>query len=108
MPVSSVAFVVCNCESKVVNHTSVGAITSLWTNGKEEAAFALESAGKIMKFFEDYFDFKFPLPKIDFVVVPNLAETALNSWGLVFFRCVRLFAIYLAENYFFKGFVTIT
>lgn len=35
---------------------------------------------KLLKFYEDYFDVKFPLPKIDMIAVPHFATGASENW----------------------------
>lgn len=89
MATHSVGFVVCDCEALKVDQESAGAIVTIWAPRNRlggSADFAQQHAFKIIKFFESYFDVKFPLPKIDLVVVPNLEEAAVNNWGLVLFR----------------------
>lgn len=110
MPASSVAFVICNCKPAITSSTPVGTVTRIWSSETEDVTFAEESAGKIVTFFESFFDLKFPLPKIDFVVVPNLRQSALHGWGLVFFRLVfALLCLTVAQvETFFQGFFTTT
>lgn len=91
MSVNSVAFTVCDCEENVVTTTNSGAIIRLWvTNARiveDDVRFAKECMHNASSFLEDYFKVNFPLKKIDFVVMPNLAEIDVNGyWGLVFCR----------------------
>ena len=39
-----------------------------------------------MDFYEDYYDIPFPLPKCDFVALPDFASGAMENWGLITFR----------------------
>lgn len=48
--------------------------------------FALGVAVKCMDFYEDYYDIPFPLPKCDFVALPDFASGAMENWGLITFR----------------------
>lgn len=48
--------------------------------------FALETAVRCLEFFEDYFDIPFPLPKCDFVALPDFAAGAMENWGFITFR----------------------
>ena len=55
-------------------------------NQINHAEFALEVATKAMDFYEDYYDIRFPLPKCDFVALPDFASGAMENWGLITFR----------------------
>lgn len=84
MPLHLLGFVVCECQDFLVDETTVAKI---WTNDfTQKLSFAKENLRKIITFFEDYFQTKFPFPKIDFVVVPNMLEEGVNALGLVYFR----------------------
>lgn len=50
------------------------------------AEFALATAVKAMDFYEEYYDIPFPLPKCDFVALPDFASGAMENWGLITFR----------------------
>lgn len=52
----------------------------------EHTDFALETAVRCLEYFEDYFDIPFPLPKCDFVALPDFAAGAMENWGLITFR----------------------
>ncbi len=52
----------------------------------DSAKFALDTAVKAMDFYEDYYDIPFPLPKCDFVALPDFASGAMENWGLITFR----------------------
>ena len=53
---------------------------------KEQGRFALEVACKALPFYEDYFQIKYPLPKMDLVAIPDFASGAMENWGLVTYR----------------------
>ncbi|HSW75301.1 MAG TPA: M1 family metallopeptidase [Candidatus Saccharimonadales bacterium] len=48
--------------------------------------FALQTAVRCLEFFESYFDIPFPLPKCDFVALPDFAAGAMENWGFITFR----------------------
>lgn len=51
-----------------------------------QAAYSLEIGPKILKFYEDYFQIKFPLPKIDMVALSDFSAGAMENWGLITYR----------------------
>jgi aminopeptidase N len=65
-----------------VLHQVVGRSSYLSTG---QADFALEAGIKILKAFEDHFDYKYPLPKIDQAGIPGFGS-AMENWGLVTYR----------------------
>ena len=52
----------------------------------EFTKFALESAVKILEFFNEYFGIDYPLPKCDLVALPDFGAGAMENWGLITFR----------------------
>jgi aminopeptidase N len=48
--------------------------------------FALECAVKTLEFYNDYFDIPYPLPKCDFLALPDFAAGAMENWGCITFR----------------------
>lgn len=42
--------------------------------------YAAEIGPKVLKFYEDYFKIKFPLPKIDMIAIPDFAAGAMENW----------------------------
>jgi aminopeptidase N len=71
-------------ESKTKNGTIVRAYATPYN--VQHVDFALETAVKCLEFYEDYFDIKFPLPKIDMVALPDFASGAMENWGLITYR----------------------
>jgi len=46
----------------------------------------LEFGRKCVHFFEEHFGTKYPLPKLDFIAVPDFAFGAMENWGAMTFR----------------------
>ncbi|MEO6872734.1 MAG: M1 family metallopeptidase [Chthoniobacterales bacterium] len=68
----------------------IGVVT---TKGKAETGrYALESAEKILHYYDEYFGIKYPLPKLDLIAVPGGFGGAMENWGgIVFFESGLLF-----------------
>jgi aminopeptidase N len=64
------------------------------TTGKAaQGKFALDSATKLLAWFNDYFGVKYPLPKLDLIAVPGGFGGAMENWGgITFFESRLLFA----------------
>ncbi len=57
------------------------------TPGKSRyGKFALDVAKKVLKYFEEYFDFPYPLEKLDLIAIPDFASGAMENWGAITFR----------------------
>jgi len=69
---------------------TVGVVT---TRGKaEKGRFALESAVRLLAYYNDYFGEKYPLPKLDLIAVPGGFGGAMENWGgITFFESRLLF-----------------
>ncbi|KAL6122558.1 hypothetical protein NUSPORA_00324 [Nucleospora cyclopteri] len=52
--------------------------------------FALDIAYDCLKFFEEYFGIKYPLPKVDLLSIPSFSSGAMENWGLITFRKTAL------------------
>jgi aminopeptidase N len=63
------------------------------TAGKAaKGQFALDSAVKLLAWFNDYFGVKYPLPKLDLIAVPGGFSGAMENWGgITFFESRLLF-----------------
>eukprot|EP01128_Nolandella_sp_AFSM9_P003354 TRINITY_DN1435_c0_g1_i1.p1 TRINITY_DN1435_c0_g1~~TRINITY_DN1435_c0_g1_i1.p1 ORF type:complete len:863 (-),score=234.42 TRINITY_DN1435_c0_g1_i1:89-2677(-) len=68
--------------------TSEGIKFRVWTTpGKKEmGSFALEVGAKVITYFGEYYGIPFPLPKQDFLAVPDFSAGAMENWGLVTYR----------------------
>lgn len=54
--------------------------------------FALGTAVKCLDFYEEYFGINYPLPKCDFIALPDFSAGAMENWGLITFREQSLLA----------------
>lgn len=59
-----------------------------WARGdaKSQVEYAGWVGPKVLEYYEDLFDIKFPLPKIDQIAVPDFSAGAMENWGLVTYR----------------------
>lgn len=48
--------------------------------------FALDCAVKTLEFYNQYFAIPYPLPKCDFIALPDFASGAMENWGCITFR----------------------
>ncbi|MEO8691311.1 MAG: M1 family metallopeptidase [Candidatus Saccharimonas sp.] len=88
------AFVVGKMHSKTAK-TSKGVDVSVWATPAQPARsldFALETAVKVIEFYEDYFGVDYPLAKSDHVALPDFSSGAMENWGLITYREVCLLA----------------
>ncbi|XP_034944912.1 aminopeptidase Ey isoform X2 [Chelonus insularis] len=51
-----------------------------------QAQYSLDIGPMILKHYEDFFQIKFPLPKMDMVALPDFAAGAMENWGLITYR----------------------
>jgi aminopeptidase N len=67
------------------------AVSVITTEGKRaHGRFALDSAIELLRYFNDYFGVKYPLPKLDLIAVPHGPVSAMEHWGAVTFQEHRL------------------
>ncbi|HEY5442482.1 MAG TPA: M1 family metallopeptidase, partial [Candidatus Saccharimonadales bacterium] len=52
----------------------------------QHTGFALDCAVKTLEFYNEYFAIPYPLPKCDFVALPDFASGAMENWGCITFR----------------------
>ncbi|CAF2601290.1 unnamed protein product [Rotaria sp. Silwood2] len=53
---------------------------------KEHGQFALDIASKVLPFYTEYFNIKYPIAKADQIAIPDFAMGAMENWGLVTYR----------------------
>uniref|UniRef100_A0A665WXW5 Aminopeptidase n=1 Tax=Echeneis naucrates TaxID=173247 RepID=A0A665WXW5_ECHNA len=74
-----VAFVICDFKSVTV---SIYAAAEKWS----QTNYALEVAVKMLDFYEEYFNIRYPLPKQDLIAIPDFQSGAMENWGLTTYR----------------------
>ena len=93
-PMSSYLIVFCAGELDAIygeaDGTKIGIVT---TKGKAGMGrYALESAEKILKYYNEYFGEKYPLPKLDLIAIPGGFGGAMENWGgITFYESYLLF-----------------
>src|SRR5262245_48983927 len=69
---------------------TIGVVTTL--GKRAQGRFALDSAVNLLRYFNDYFGVKYPLPKLDLIAVPGGFTGAMENWGgITFFESRLLF-----------------
>ncbi|CAG0922160.1 unnamed protein product, partial [Notodromas monacha] len=80
-----VAFCVSQFQSKTSNTNDK---FKVWARsdmiGRTE--FAANEGAKILKFFEEYFEIDYPLPKMDMLALTDFSAGAMENWGMITYR----------------------
>lgn len=81
-----VAFVVSDLQPYEFN--TDGRSYRIWSRKDviSQSIYASQISPRILKYYEKYFDIKFPLPKLDQVAVPDFGFSAMENWGLITYR----------------------
>ncbi|KAF9427522.1 Aminopeptidase 2 mitochondrial [Podila epigama] len=56
----------------------------------DEAKFALSVTPLALEYFTELFGVAYPLPKMDLITIPDFESGAMENWGLVTYRSIRL------------------
>jgi aminopeptidase N len=75
--------VLCMGELESITDEVDGVKLAIWTTkGKsEQARYALGATKQIVRFYNEYFGVKYPLPKLDQIAVPGGFSGAMENWG---------------------------
>ena len=69
--------------SSEVDGTTVSVVIR---NGEtDKALYALVAAKELLRYYNDYFGRKYPLPKLDLVAAPGNVEGSMENWGAILF-----------------------
>ncbi|CAK6970538.1 leucyl-cystinyl aminopeptidase isoform X2 [Scomber scombrus] len=81
-----VAFIVANFTP--INKTVSETLVSVYSvpEKKEHTDYALDTASKLLDFYNNFFEIKYPLKKLDLVAIPDFLAGAMENWGLITFR----------------------
>ncbi|KAK6629881.1 hypothetical protein RUM43_003702 [Polyplax serrata] len=52
----------------------------------QNTLFSKVAAASVVKFYIDYFDIPYALPKLDLIAIPDFVSGAMENWGLITFR----------------------
>ncbi len=86
MPTYLVAFVI--GEFGYIEHSVNNTLVRVYgiEELKDDLYFALSTACKCLDLCNEYFDYKYFLPKLDLIAVPDFSSGAMENWGLITFR----------------------
>src|SRR5471030_365324 len=85
---ASYLVVLCAGNLESISDSQDGVKISVWTTEgkKEHGRYALESAKKILAYYDNYVGIKFPLPKLDLIAIPGGFGGAMENWGGITFN----------------------
>ncbi|XP_036454251.1 leucyl-cystinyl aminopeptidase isoform X2 [Colossoma macropomum] len=81
-----VAFVVANFSSVSKNVSNTLVSVYAVPDKKDQIHYALDTAAKLLEFYNGFFEIEYPLRKLDLVGIPDFLAGAMENWGLITFR----------------------
>jgi aminopeptidase N len=69
--------------SKDVDGTTVSVV--IRKGEAAQATYALATAEQLLRYYNDYFGVKYPLPKLDLVAAPGDVSGSMENWGAILF-----------------------
>lgn len=79
----------CGKIHSISGYSKSGVKINSWSSlaiSKSDLKFSLDVSIRALDFYENYFNFKFPLIKIDHVALPDFSSGAMENWGLITYR----------------------
>ncbi len=83
-------FVVCDFEYLETSNSVVPFKVYGTAEQKNRLQYAMEIGASIALYYEQYFNVKYPLPKLDMAAIPDYSSGATEHWGLITFRETNL------------------
>ncbi|XP_037536032.1 leucyl-cystinyl aminopeptidase [Nematolebias whitei] len=81
-----VAFIVADFTSVSMDDSGINVSVYSVPEKMEHTKYALETASKLLKFYNSFFEIVYPLKKLDLVAIPDFLAGAMENWGLITFR----------------------
>jgi len=83
-----VAFVVSKFDKRQSELRANNVTFRIWSRADAvgQTEYARDIGPKMLEFFENYFQVKFPLPKQDMIAIPDFGAGAMENWGLITYR----------------------
>uniref|UniRef100_A0A182N0H6 Aminopeptidase n=1 Tax=Anopheles dirus TaxID=7168 RepID=A0A182N0H6_9DIPT len=84
-----VAYAVHDFEYREAPGNGTGDVTfRIWArrDAIDQVDYACDIGPRVTRFYADYFEQPFPLPKIDMIAIPDFASGAMENWGLITYR----------------------
>jgi puromycin-sensitive aminopeptidase len=81
------AFIVGDLDSIETTSQDGTVVRVFATRGKaDQGRFALDTAARLLPYFNDYFGISYPLEKLDHLAIPDFAAGAMENWGAITYR----------------------
>lgn len=86
-----VAFIVCDYGA-TTRTTKNNVTVKVWAPKEQidQTVFAADTAVKVLDYYDEFFQVKFPLPKQDLIAIPDFAAGAMENWGLITYRLTSI------------------